>query len=116
GGAPLLLEQVGAELGKDDAAFAPLLGKAGDALASFGSYLRDELLPTANGSFAVGEDAFNFRLHYEHALRDNAPELWRYGNHLVEEVEHDLESLARTIDGSAAWPDLVDRLRADHPS
>jgi uncharacterized protein (DUF885 family) len=42
--------------------------------------------------------------------------LWRYGNHLLEEIEGDLAGLARTIDGSAAWPDVVDRLRADHPS
>src|SRR6185436_528336 len=82
----------------------------------FEKYLRDDLLPSANGSFAIGEDAFNFRLHYEHALRDTAPELWRYGNHLMEEVEGDLTGLARSIDDSAPWPDLVDRLRADHPS
>src|SRR3989442_14452155 len=30
---------------------------------------------TGSDLFAVGEDAFNFRLHYDHALRDTAPEL-----------------------------------------
>jgi hypothetical protein len=39
------------------------------------------------GRFAAGEDAFNFHLHYEHALRDTAPELWRYGHRLVAELE-----------------------------
>lgn len=39
------------------------------------------------GHFAAGEDAFNFHLHYEHALRDTAPELWRYGHRLVEELK-----------------------------
>jgi hypothetical protein len=37
------------------------------------------------GRIAVGEDAFNFHLHYEHALRDTAPELWRYVHRLIEE-------------------------------
>ncbi len=116
GGGKLLLAEVGAYFGNGDAAFHAVVKKAAAAVDGFGAYLRDELLPGANGSYAIGEDSFNFRLHYEHALRDTAPELWRYGNHLVEEIERDLESLAHTIDGTAHWPDLVDRLRANHPT
>jgi len=40
--------------------------------------------------FAIGEESFNFLLHYQHALRDTAPELWRYGLRLKEEIEADL--------------------------
>lgn len=64
--------------------------------------------------FAIGEESFNFRMHYEHALRDTAPELWRYGHHLVEEVEAHLVAHAGRM-GEPSWQDLVDRLRADHP-
>ncbi|MBI4420817.1 MAG: DUF885 domain-containing protein [Gemmatimonadetes bacterium] len=115
-GGKLLLAQVGEHLRPDgDDEFQPALDKATAAVGSFATYLAGDLLRSANGSFAIGEDGFNFRLHYEHALRDTAPELWRYGTHLVDEVEHDLATLARAIDGSVRWPDLVDRLRADHP-
>ncbi len=41
------------------------------------------------GHIGVGEDAFNFHLHYEHALRDTAPELWRYAHRLVDEPPQD---------------------------
>jgi len=66
--------------------------------------------------FALGEEDFNFRLHYEHALRDTAPELWRYGHHLKEEIEADLAERARRLDGKSGWHAVADRLRADHPS
>jgi uncharacterized protein (DUF885 family) len=68
------------------------------------------------GTFALGEEGFNFRLHYEHALRDTAPELWRYGHRLVEEVEADLAQRAARLNPGGAWPELVERLRQDHPS
>src|SRR5205809_747282 len=72
-------------------------------------------LDTAGDEFALGEDDFNFHLHYEHALRDTAPELWRYGLHLKEELEADLARRAARMDGGPGWQDVADRLRADHP-
>src|SRR5256885_6482771 len=72
-------------------------------------------LDTASEEFALGEEEFNFRLHYEHALRDTAPELWRYGLHLKEEVEADLGHRAARLGGDKRWQDVADRLRADHP-
>jgi uncharacterized protein (DUF885 family) len=91
------------------AAIAALKDFAGDLAA---------WVDTGSERFAVGEDDFNFRLHYEHALRDTAPELWRYGHRLKEEVQADLAERARRLTGGdgTPWPDLVDRLRADHPA
>src|SRR5258706_13972806 len=65
--------------------------------------------------FAIGEEAFNFLLRYQHALRDTAPELWRYGLRLKEEIEADLVRLAKRLDGKP-WPEPVDKPRADHPA
>ena len=91
--------------------------KAGAALSSFAHDL-GRWLESASDRFALGEDDFNFHLHYEHALRDTAPELWRYGMHLKEEVEADLAHRAARLDGGRGkrWPDVADRLRADHPA
>jgi uncharacterized protein (DUF885 family) len=86
---------------------------AGAALVAFErdvGHWRD----TASEHFALGEDEFNFRLHYEHALRDTPPELWRYGHRLKDEVEQDLARRAQKM-GSGRWQDLVARLREDHP-
>ena len=89
--------------------------QAGDALKKFDRDLK-RWLETGSDHFAIGEEAFNYLLHYQHALRDTAPELWRYGLRLKEEIEADLVRLAARLDGGgSSWPDLVDKLRADHP-
>ena len=88
--------------------------QAAAALAAFQHDL-ERWLEAASEHIALGEDDFNFRLHYEHALRETAPELWRYGLHLREEVEADLVRRAARIDGTRTWGEVVDRLRADHP-
>ena len=84
------------------------------ALARFAHDL-ERWLESASDQFALGEDDFNFHLHYEHALRDTAPELWRYGLHLKEELEADLARRAARFDGGKRWQDVTDELRADHP-
>lgn len=96
------------------AALAAAVEKAVAALAAFEHDL-ERWLETASDRFALGEDDFNFRLHYEHALRDTAPELWRYGLHLKEEIEADIAARAARLDRASRWQDVVDRLRADHP-
>lgn len=55
------------------------------------------------GHFAAGEDHFNFHVHYEHVVRDTAPELWRYGHRLVEEAK----GLTGPGRGAERMPDLV---------
>jgi uncharacterized protein (DUF885 family) len=105
-----------AEFAPDDGEFAEACDGAAEALSSFGTFLADDLMESDGADFAIGEDGFNFRLHYEHALRSTAPELWRYGLRLVEEVEAELESIAAEIEPGVPWRDVADRLRAEHPS
>jgi uncharacterized protein (DUF885 family) len=117
-GGRVLVREVGAALAARTGAPAERLAAAVEgasaALAAFGADL-DRWLESASDAFALGEEAFNFHLHYEHALRDTAPELWRYGLHLKAEVEADLARRAARLDGGSGWQDVVDRLRADHP-
>ncbi len=89
--------------------------KAGAALAAFEHDL-DRWTESGSEHFALGEDGFNFLLHYQHALRDTAPELWRYGLRLTEEVVADLEQRAERLGAGRDWAALADRLRGDHPS
>src|SRR5260370_1271316 len=96
---------------------ARLAAAADGAAAALEAFARDleRWRETASEQFALGDDDFNFHLHYEHALRDTAPELWRYGLHLKEELEADLARRAARLDHAKRWPDVADRLRADHP-
>jgi uncharacterized protein (DUF885 family) len=100
--------------GPDGERVRAAVARASAGLESFGRDL-DRWRETGSDQFALGEDGFNFRLHYEHVLRDTAPELWRYGHHLKEEIEADLAERAKRLDGARSWRDLVGRLREDHP-
>ena len=86
------------------------------ALTRFGLGLKTELATSDDvHGFAIGEEQFNRRLHFEHMLQSSAPELWRYGMHLVEEVEASLEALAREMEPGTGWRTLADRLRQQAP-
>src|SRR6266480_4182587 len=106
-----LVREGAAGLGERVAAAADA---AAAAMAAFAHDL-ERWLEGASDQFALGEDDFNFHLHYEHALRDTAPELWRYGLHLKDELESDLGARATRLDRGKGWHDVADRLRADHP-
>ena len=119
GGGRLLLREVASTLSAGAPAQAERLqaaaARATAALAEFEHDL-DRWLDTGGEHFAIGEEEFNFLLHYQHALRDTGPELWRYGLRLKEEVEADLQKRADRFDGGRPWPEIADRLRANHPS
>ena len=90
---------------------------ASHALDGFEEALRTELQAHPDGqAFAVGEEQFNRRLHFEHALRAGAPELYRYGMHLLDEVEASVVALAARIDQRHSWRDLVKLLREKSPA
>ncbi|HXQ28223.1 MAG TPA: DUF885 domain-containing protein [Gemmatimonadales bacterium] len=114
-----LVREVTASLSGDVPELAPRLAAAADiAVAALLQFERDleRWRDRGGDAFALGEDDFTFRLHFEHALPDSAPELWRYGHRLKEEVESDLAARARRLDGRGRWQAVVERLRAEHPS
>src|SRR6266536_3197592 len=98
----LLVEERAAALGRraptDAARLAGAAERASQALLEFDADLA-RWHESGTDQFAIGEEAFNFLLHFQHALRDTAPELWRYGLRLKEEVEADLVRLATRLDG-----------------
>ncbi|MEE8153774.1 MAG: DUF885 family protein, partial [Phycisphaerales bacterium] len=111
-----LIHQIGEHLRPEgDDRFDEIRDAAVAALRTFASDLPAKAMQPEDGGFAIGEDAFNFRLRFEHALGNSASELRVYGNALVDEVELALAELARDIDPGVAWPDLADRLRDNHP-
>jgi uncharacterized protein (DUF885 family) len=93
-----------------------VLEPAREAMDDFTTFLAGELADRSDGDFAVGRKQFDFRLHYEHALRETAPELLRYGEALVKEIEGDLEQRAATVAPGVPWRELVGRLREAHPT
>ncbi|HET6578412.1 MAG TPA: DUF885 domain-containing protein [Gemmatimonadales bacterium] len=120
GGGGELVVQLAATLGADTPDLQEDLrtaaGSALEGLKRFGTALRDEIEPDADPhAFAIGEEQFARRLHFEHAVVAGAAELWRYGISLQEETTAGLVALAAEL-GSRPWRELVDTLRDDAPA
>jgi len=116
GGARLIDELTAAFPDAEDGADTEAADAARSALAEFVRHLDGPLAQDAGTSFAIGEDAFNFRLHFEHALPSTAAELWRYGHRLADEVEERLGALAAEIQPGAHWHEVMEALRDRHPA
>jgi len=97
------------------AALAGAGKRAGDALDQYASWLRDDLMRRAKGSFAIGRDAYDALLRDKELLPYDAVSLRRWGEELYAETAAKLVEAARAL-GDSDWRDSVDRLRAAHPS
>ncbi len=120
GGGGELIVQLAATLGADAPGLRDELnaaaGAALEALKRCGTALRDEIEPSADPhAFAIGEEQFARRLHFEHAVVSGAPELWRYGLHLQEETTAQIAALASEL-SPRPWREVVDELRNDAPA
>jgi uncharacterized protein (DUF885 family) len=89
--------------------------RAGDALDQYATWLRDDLMRRAKGSFAIGRDAFDALLRDKELLPYDAVSLKKWGEELYAETASRLVEAAKVL-GDAEWRDSLDRLRKDHPS
>ena len=87
------------------------LGPARDALRDFTDFLAGELTDRSDGDFAIGRDAFDFRLSFEHALKETSSGLLKYGERLVAELDADLMRRAGMLSPGTSWRELAVRLR-----
>lgn len=91
------------------------LEPARKALDDFLAFLTGELAERSDGDFAIGREALDFRLHFEHSLRETAPEIERYGQALIAQTERELELAAQALSPGSHWREVAERLRRDHP-
>ena len=89
--------------------------RAGDALDSYVSWLRDDLMRRVRGSFAVGPDAFEALLRERDLMDHDRVSLQRFGTELYRETEARLAEAARAL-GDDDWRASVARIREDHPA
>jgi len=75
-----------------------------------------ESLPTADGLYPAGEEAFNDLLHNEHLLPYTARTLLDHGYELLASTESELARQARAVDPGRTWQDLVAEMKKDHPT
>jgi uncharacterized protein (DUF885 family) len=95
--------------------------KAVAAVERYRQFLVETLRPRAGGSFAVGEDVWNAMVREEHMLDLDATAIEAIGHELIRETEAALAEEAAAIvarEGGPprTWQELLDEVRADHPT
>jgi len=90
--------------------------RAAEAIQSYAEFLRDEVLPVASGSFAVGTDLFNEILREDHMVDYDADRLLETGWAQLRLTRKLMEDVAREIDPSKTVRELLEEAKADHPS
>ena len=110
-----ILPSLAPEGSKAKAALTGAGKRAGDALDQYASWLRDDLMRRAKGSFAIGRDAFDALLRDKELLPYDAVSLKKWGEELYAETASELQAAAKEL-GDADWRDSVARLRKEHPA
>lgn len=86
------------------------------AVAAFESKLREDVIANQESeAYAIGREAFDHRLHFEHALRPSSPELWRWSQHTLEETRRTAVTAAVTAGLGDDLHTAAKKLRASHP-
>ena len=63
----------------------------------------------------MGEAAYSRMLREQHLLPYDASGLWTYAQSQFDATVKELEALARTIDKTKTWRQIVDEVKQDHP-
>ncbi len=86
-----------------------------EALAAFGEAMA-AMQATAGSTYAIGRELFDRKLQTWHLLKENADQLYRFGERLRGEAIAELERRAQELRPGTRWRDLVIELRKDRPS
>lgn len=85
------------------------------ALDAYEEFLKRRHAQRDGMAFAVGREFFDYKLKHEHFLPYTTQSLLEFGEQAVRFAEMRLVEVAAIIDQQATWPDLIERLRNDHP-
>jgi len=79
-------------------------------------FLQTDLLPRSKGNFALGRDLFMKRCAMEEGITETPESLLAMGLRAVEENHREMAAVARQIDSTATFEQILARTEAHHPS
>ncbi len=82
---------------------------------AYGRFLRDDFTAANGMPFAIGRELFDFKLKREHLLELDADALLQFGERAVRTTLEQLAEVARTIDTSKSWGEIVEESRRNLP-
>jgi uncharacterized protein (DUF885 family) len=89
---------------------------AAGAMETFAEFI-GSLVAGGMGGYALGEERYSRLLEEKELLAYGAVELRRRGEEAWEQLDSEMEELARAVDpGANGWREVVESLNADHPA
>ncbi len=79
-------------------------------------FLEAELLPVANGEFALGPDGFQTKLRQEEWVDASVDEILRRGQDELLKTQSEMAEWARRIDGNANLRETLQKYSREHPA
>jgi uncharacterized protein (DUF885 family) len=79
-------------------------------------WVREDLVPRAKGSYVLGAGRYQKKLHFDEMVDLSLDSLLSVGEQELERLEKRYAAAAKKIDPKATPEQLVERMRADHPS
>jgi uncharacterized protein (DUF885 family) len=87
------------------------------AYEDYKKVLQKEVLPRSNGRFSAGRELFGFLLQNDYFLEESPEDLLAMGKKLFAETNTQMAEVAKRIDPKAkGWPEVVARIKANHPT
>ncbi len=90
--------------------------EAAAALQEYIGWIEREVLPQAQGNFAVGKELFDEILREDHMVDYDADQLYQTGWQLFDETQRQLNELAAQIDPQKSYKEILAENKKDHPS
>ncbi|WP_394822005.1 DUF885 domain-containing protein [Pendulispora albinea] len=105
------------ELPSEKARITAAVRAAKEAYAGYKAWLTKDLLPRSTGQFAAGKPLFEFLTREDYFLTEDADAIHAMGKRVFDDTQQKLTETARRIDPSAKrWSDVVERVKAHHPT
>lgn len=91
-------------------------GVASGAMQVYADFLSEQLLPKANGGYAIGADRYSRLLREKELLSDDVFTLRERGRREYDRLSSELTGLAQVIGRTEDWPRVLQDLNRDHPT
>ncbi len=90
------------------------------AYADYADFLREVVLPRSDGDFAAGRDYFEFLLHTDYALTENADQVAALGEKVYLRTQEQMDEVAARIAHQPVrpgmWPEVLHEVKGHHPT
>jgi len=89
--------------------------KATEAFQKYLDFLKAEIEPKSNGSFATGRQLFQYLLETEHQLPYTADDLIALGEEQIKVTQEKIYQVGRRINSTIHWKNIIKESKTQHP-